>query len=288
MNPSHKSLFDRVRSLTIGAVFSDSYFFDRVVLKGGNAIALAYDISSRTSLDIDLSIESDFPDAKDAAQRLERACSRRFMTAGYTIFDFKFLPRPTIAVVGNERWGGYQAEFKVVSTDDYLRQKDDLDSLRRGSLVVGPGEMRKIRIDLSKFEYVAGKIQKEFDHGTIYVYSPTMLAVEKLRAICQQMPEYPMRRNAAPRARDFFDITTLVQRGGVLLASTFASNLAVAIFEAKSVSLKLANLIEGTREFHRPDWDSVRLSSDQDLPDFDYFFDYVCRQIDLLKTSWNI
>lgn len=149
-----------------------------MVLKGGNAIVLAYDISSRTSLDIDLSIESDFPDAKEAAQRLERACSRRFMTAGFTIFDFKFLPRPTIPTLGNERWGGYQAEFKVVSTDDYLRQKDDVDSLRRGSLVVGPDEIRKIRIDLSKFEFVADKVQREFDNGTIYVYSPTMLAVE--------------------------------------------------------------------------------------------------------------
>jgi hypothetical protein len=115
-----------------------------------------------------------------------------------------------------------------------------------------------------------------------------MLAVEKLRAICQQMPEYPMRRKTAPRARDFFDITTLVQRGGVLLASGFAFDLAVAIFEAKSVSLKLLNLVEGTREFHRPDWDSVRLSSDQDLPSFDYFFDFVCRQISLLKTPWDI
>jgi predicted nucleotidyltransferase component of viral defense system len=288
MTSEFQSIFDRVRSLAIGAVFSDSFFFDRVVLKGGNAIALAYDMSNRTSLDIDLSIEFDFSDLDEASQRLERACARHFLPAGFTIFDFKFLPRPSVVQLGKEKWGGYQAEFKVVTTDTYLRLKSDLNSLRRSSMVVGPDEMRKVRIDLSKYEYVAGKILRDFEDGTIYVYSPMMLAVEKLRAICQQMPAYSMRRNACPRARDFFDITTLVVRGGVYLASSEAAALARNIFDAKAVPLQLLSQVNQTREFHRPDWDSVRLSSNEELPEFDYFFDYVCHEIELLKTSWNI
>ena len=46
----------------------------------------------------------------------------------------------------------------------------------------------------------------ELDDYTIYVYSPTMIAIEKLRAICQQMPEYALQRRPSARARDFYDI----------------------------------------------------------------------------------
>jgi predicted nucleotidyltransferase component of viral defense system len=95
MGPSGRSsIFDRVRSLAIQAVFSDETFFERVALKGGNAIALAYDISSRTSLDLDFSIEADFPDSKDAARRLESACGRTFESAGFIVFDFRFVADP--------------------------------------------------------------------------------------------------------------------------------------------------------------------------------------------------
>ena len=36
-------------------------------------------------------------------------------------------------------------------------------------------------IDLSKYEYVAGKVEIELDDYAIFVYSPTMIAIEKLR-----------------------------------------------------------------------------------------------------------
>ena len=58
-------------------------------------------------------------------------------------------------------------------------------------------------IDLSKYEYVAGKLELNLDDYAIYVYSPSMIAIEKLRAICQQMPEYPLRGYRTARARDF-------------------------------------------------------------------------------------
>ena len=41
--PQGKTLeHEHVRRLAITAVFSDDYFFDRVVLKGGNALAPKY------------------------------------------------------------------------------------------------------------------------------------------------------------------------------------------------------------------------------------------------------
>ena len=37
-----------------------------------------------------------------------------------------------------------------------------------------------------------------------------MIAIEKLRATCQQMPEYGIRGAATQRARDFYDIHLIV------------------------------------------------------------------------------
>jgi predicted nucleotidyltransferase component of viral defense system len=62
-------------------VFSDDYFFERVVLKGGNALAIALGISGRTSLDLDFSIEHDFEDLEEAERRLKTALERRFATS---------------------------------------------------------------------------------------------------------------------------------------------------------------------------------------------------------------
>jgi hypothetical protein len=69
------------------------------------------------------------------------------------------------------------------------------------------GQRRVFTVDLSKYEYTAPKVSAQLDHYTIYVYTPEMISAEKLRAICQQMPEYsPMRHPGSPRARDFYDL----------------------------------------------------------------------------------
>ena len=49
---------------------------------------------------------------------------------------------------------------------------------------------KKFPIEISKHEYVDEKVAEIVDDLTVYAYSPQMLVAEKLRAICQQMPEY--------------------------------------------------------------------------------------------------
>jgi hypothetical protein len=44
--------FQAVRRIAITALFSDDVLFEKVVLKGGNAINLALGLSDRTSLDL--------------------------------------------------------------------------------------------------------------------------------------------------------------------------------------------------------------------------------------------
>lgn len=107
---------------------------ERLVLKGGNALNLVLLIGTRASVDIDLSMESDF----------------------------------------------------------------------------SPAELEDVRNRLES------RLQQVFapEHYPVFVYTTEMLVAEKLRAICQQMPEYgPVVKRSWPgaaRARDFLDIQTLI------------------------------------------------------------------------------
>ena len=51
---------DKIKKLAIISLFSDDEFMDIFVLKGGSALEIIYNISDRSSLDIDFSIESEF------------------------------------------------------------------------------------------------------------------------------------------------------------------------------------------------------------------------------------
>jgi hypothetical protein len=117
--------------------------------------------------------------------------------------------------------------------------------------------------------------------------SPEMIAIEKLRAICQQMPEYPLNRTASPRARDFYDIHLVVRKTGVNLASPENLEIAREIFAAKDVPLSLLAKILAQREFHRADWDNVKASTKGYLEGFDYYFDFVVRLTESMKPLWN-
>jgi hypothetical protein len=280
--------FRFVRRTAITAMFSDDVLFERLVLKGGNALNIVLGISDRTSLDLDFSIENDFEDVEDVEQRISAALHKRFDSIGYVLFDFKFEKKPTVPAEGaSPRWGGYRIVFKLMEKGKYASVANDLDALRRDSFVVGPNQQRVFSIDLSKCEYVKGKREVELDDYTVYVYSAEMIAIEKLRAICQQMPEYELNRTRSPRARDFYDIHLVVKKTQTNLASPENLELVRQIFAAKEVPLHLLAKIPEHKEFHHPDWDSVRTSTRGDLEPFDRYFDFVVAIANSMKSLWN-
>src|SRR6266849_5077563 len=196
----------QIRRLAIVAMFSDDELLNQLTLKGGNALNLVYLLGSRVSVDVDLSLEQDFRDLEDARQRMFRALKNRFREAGLTVFDEELTARPAIPhPVGDERFGGYEVTFKLMETEKYEALKDNLRRQRTEFVVVGPLQQRTFRIQISKYEYCVGKRETELDDYTISVYAPEMLAIEKLRAICQQMPDYHLRGHQTPRAKDFYD-----------------------------------------------------------------------------------
>ena len=116
-----------------------------------------------------------------------------------------------------------------------------------------------------------------------------MIAIEKLRAICQQMPEYHLRGYSTPRARDFYDIHSIVTAGNVNLgrAEPESAELVRNIFAAKDVDLALLPKIKEHGEYHAQDWPSVELSVSEGLRPFDFYFNFVVAQTELLKPLWD-
>jgi hypothetical protein len=177
----------------------------------------------------------------------------RFAEVHHTVFDEKFESRPPLrAGSGDERWGGYEASFKLIETRKYEIFSGDGQRARREALVLGAQNQRTFKIQISKYEHCVGKRDVEFDNYTIRVYTPEMLAVEKVRAICQQMPEYLKRAYPTPRARDFYDIYAIVTKTRLELHSPSNIELIESIFHAKDVDPKLIANIGNYREFHRP------------------------------------
>jgi len=277
-----------IRRLVIVAVFSDDVLFNRLVLKGGNAISLVYGYGNRGSLDVDFSIDGDFDDLEDAARRIEAALTGRFRAAGYVLFDYNFAPRPFTVGAKGDRWGGYRAQFKIIEREGYEKLGANLEAARRNATIIGPLQKRSFTIDLSKWEFCEGKAHAELQEYTIYVYTPVMLVLEKVRAICQQMAEYKLRADKSARARDFYDIYVLMKEGGVNLGSPDTLELARHIFAAKDVALELIGKLSDYREFHRPDWPSVQDAVGSGLEPFDFYFDFVLETTKGLKSLWKV
>lgn len=286
---------EKIKKLVVIAVFSDDRLMERLVLKGGNALDLIHRISTRASVDVDLSMDDDFDAAERLAiaGRLEKVLKATFRPAGYEVFDVKVEEKPRLVTLDlADFWGGYGVEFKLAETAVFERFSTEIEQLRRNAVPLGQGS--RFLIDISKFEYTAGKQPHDLDGYRIFVYSPEMIVAEKLRAICQQMPEYGpvVKRNrpGSARARDFVDIHALVAGRGIDMRAEQNRALISHMFTAKRVPLRLLGLIGNSREFHRQDFPAVTdtVKAGVVLEEFDFYFDFVVDLVERLKPLWNV
>lgn len=280
--------FDEIRRLTTTALFSDDLLFEQIVLKGGNAMSLVYHISPRVSLDLDFSMEADFEDIEEVQARMEHVLADRFNSVGLIPFDVKLMPKPSVQRANLPPWwGGYELRFKLADEKRHRSLGLDRDRLRREAFVLGPNQQKVFTVDFSKREYTLGKVRAELDDYTIYVYPPAMIALEKVRAICQQMDDYaPTGTTKRPRARDFFDIFIVITKTGLRFDTRESRDLLKLIFAAKEVPISLLAKIPDQRNYHRGDWPNVRVTVAGPLEPFDFYFDFVVREIEPLHSLW--
>jgi predicted nucleotidyltransferase component of viral defense system len=276
---------EEIRRRILIAMFSDDELMNTLVLKGGNALALVHKIGNRASFDMDFSMQTAFSDTNDAKERIFKVLRREFESVGYTVFDEEFSIKPSHPRANQPKWwGGYLVEFKLIERTLFEELRHDLGALRRQSEVLGPLQKRKYGIDISKYEFCEGKVHREVDDYTVYVYSLEMIAVEKLRAICQQMPQYVLARTPTARARDFYDVYQIVKGQGVDLTTKENLTLLGAIFAAKEVPLDLLGEMQKHRDFHVLDWPSVEASISGPRGTFDDYFDFVVQLASTLQT----
>ncbi len=276
-----------IRRNVIIALCADDELMKQLVLKGGNALDLVHDVGGRTSQDLDYSIPGDFDDLERIEQKLSSVLRDQFARKQMVVFDVKLGRRPPQG--GEERQSGYQLEFKLTTRARWDAAGGDLTRARRDATVVGPAQARRVEVQISKYEYCAARQPAELDGFRLYVYTPAMIAIEKLRAICQQMNEYPRRAHPAPRARDFYDIHAAITQANVDLSTE--ENLAhlKAAFDAKEVPLQLLGRIEAYRDFHRADWPAVESTVRGGVPhDYDFYFDFVVAEVRRLHPLWMV
>ncbi len=293
--PSETERLFQIKRWAIVALVSDDFLRDRLVLKGGTAVDLIHCAGVRASVDVDFSIEGDFSaeELEHMHARIEMLLVREFETRGLRAFDVKFEHRPPeVSPDLAAFWGGYRISFKLVTLDRADTLRGDPQALRRNAEVVGPAQRRTFEIDISRHEFCGDKEAYRIGDRTVYAYSPSLVIAEKLRAICQQMPEYRAivrSPHGSPRARDFFDIYQLVRRYSVHTATPQFASLLEKTFAAKRVPAALLRKIADTREFHRLDFPSVAATVPPGEPpeDFDTYFDFVLRLVADLEALWH-
>lgn len=275
---------DRIKKLTLRALMSDETLMHSLVLKGGNALHLVYEITNRGSIDIDFSVEREF--TKQEFQKMPKwmdyILNRTFRDDGLFVFDVKFGEKPKSGSI--PEWKGYFLEFKVIENS---RVDEDIDKMRRHAIKLNDQSPVYV-VDISAYEYVEGATTKEMDGVILRVYTLEMILFEKLRALCQTMPEYKEIVTTARqkyRARDIYDIYLIHNNRPLNLDP----DLLKEIFKAKQVPLEFLKNLGSLREYNRENWETVKATiSETDqvlLKEYDYYFD---RVLEIVKPFTNL
>ncbi|MDI5898308.1 nucleotidyl transferase AbiEii/AbiGii toxin family protein [Flavobacterium yafengii] len=277
-------MLEKIKKLTLKALMSDEKLMYGLVLKGGNALQLVYDITERASMDIDFSIDGDFSetDFHRILGILDVLLNEQFQSESLVAFDIKFIEKPKNSKV--EIWKGYNIVFKVTHSDNFF--PEDMDKTRRNSIKI-IDQSTKFSVDISSFEYIVNKKKVEIDGTILYVYTPEMIVLEKIRALCQSIPEY---KNIIPaasikgRARDFYDIWNICQNYDIDFTSADNVSLFHEIFKAKRVPLEFLTLLPVYKDLQRENWNSVKDSLKEETKGFDFYFDYTLNIINKIKN----
>jgi hypothetical protein len=289
-----EDFLEKIKTLSIIALASDDYLMETLVLKGGNAIQIIHKANKRGSFDIDYSMAEDFKEENSEIEaRIQKTLYNTFKENGYELFDLKMVERPSELPAELETfWGGYKVGFKVIDLETFEKFRDNQDGMRRNAIKLNPNtNSTKFEIEISKYEYVANKTEVELDGYKLYAYAPEMIVFEKMRAICQQNDEYSAiinTRTQRERARDFYDIYTLMEHFQINIFTPESKELLQNIFDAKRVPLEYISLVKNYKNRHEQGFKSVQESvfAGEEVKDFDFYFEYVLGNFEKLLSDF--
>lgn len=282
----------KIKTIAIISLASDDDLFDALVMKGGTALDTIYRVTNRQSIDIDYSMENDpFQNYEIIVleNKIKQIFVSEFKKNNYYLFDFSFKKKPKQPSLGQPKnWYGYRIEFKVILESNKAESEE---KNRKSAFTLGKKEKKNFEIDISPFEFTEHRIKYSIDDYNVYVYTPEMILIEKLRSICQQMDEYTSLYKSGigkGRAKDFYDICLLFDKKLVIVNKENTDKLKLilnGIFMAKNVDLNLLSSISKYKNLHESDFASVKstVGINEKIEEFDYYFEKVLSIVDSFK-----
>lgn len=271
---SVKLEIDHVIETSLVAMFAKGVLSEEIFLKGGQALRLKENLKNRFSADMDFSTPGQITNEEIYFNLMKEALAREFFANGLCLFDFKFVRKPKWRSADKpDFWSGWAVEFKLI--EESKRNLPEAQRAREAIIPVGANSP-KITIDISEHEY-CGAIEKfKLKGSVINIYTRTLLLLEKVRAICQQHPDYP-HKEPDQRSRDYYDVERLWNK--VLTDGNeeeFLNDCAKhlrEVFDAKEVNLDLLEKIFNPTfvELQKSGWTAVEQTVKGDLGKFDYY-----------------
>jgi predicted nucleotidyltransferase component of viral defense system len=260
------------------ALFRNDFFKKEFVLKGGQWLRLREELRTRLSGDIDFSVKGKIENPDQFEETLRECISAEFASNGFYAFAFKVDRRPKKRRDGQpDWWGGWRVSFKLI---DYDKRTLPRDALERSAITPQGANSSVIAIDVSEYEYCESVERMKIDAVSITVYSRALVLLEKLRAICQQHPAYPLKGNLA-RSRDYYDIEQLWRKVVSESAeTTFIKECREhlpGVFAAKEVDLELLQKIFDSEfvKLQESGWQSVVSTVNNKVADFSFYNEVV-------------
>lgn len=264
---------DYVITLAIIAIYRNPKLSNELFLKGGSAMRLFDGLTSRQSIDADFSILGEVGDIAEYFDEIEVSLRTAFNEKGFDLIDFRSIRKPNVKRQDRpEWWGGWACGFKLVAHE---HRGKSLNARRRYALIPAGSNSSIINLDISEHEYCGKRRTKIIQGVRILGYSREMIVLEKLRAICQQHPEYAYRLSKN-RSRDFYDIHELTVDFDDDFVSRCRFHLK-RVFDAKEVPLWILKELwnDSFIDEQRRGFDQVRDTVIGPVQDFDVYVEHV-------------
>jgi len=264
---------DEVITETILALYQSPDLANRLFLKGDSALRIFDHQTSRLSIDADFSLETELDDPDGFFDSIRLCVESRFSSHQQDIIDFKPMRKPKTSSKNRPGWwGGWSCEFKLV---DQIHGAKTLATKRRHALIPDGASSPKITIDISEHEYCGTHRSKTIEGIKIQGYSRELLVLEKLRAICQQHPDYKYRLSKN-RSRDFYDIYSLTADFDDAFVKKCSRHL-TNVFATKEVPLDILKAIwnEQFIDEQRRGFEQVKDTVRGTVYDFDVYVEHV-------------
>lgn len=264
---------DEVLTNTIVGIYRSKENTQTLFLKGGSAMRLFDNLTSRISIDADFSVVDSIRGERRFFNSIKSSVGAKFRELKFDIIDFKWERRPKKKKAESpDWWGGWTCEFKLVS---FRHRGKDNNTKRRNALIPEGANSSKIIVEISEHEYCGMKRTKTIQGVRVLGYSRELLVLEKLRAICQQHPEYAQ-RSSKNRARDFYDIFELTAYAENNFSLSCSMHIK-KVFEAKKVPLQFLSALwdEAFIDEQRRGFDEVRDTVSISVHDFNVYLEHL-------------